>query len=75
MMGTVMPETGGQGMYYADYDRLRLFGVTNLRQEELAAPEVFPSGSMSQFLDCEYDENGSMLEITYYADSRVVWRE
>jgi hypothetical protein len=62
-------------MYWEDRQRLEKFGITNLDREELAAPEAFPPGAMSQFLDFEYDGDGEVLSIIYYADWYGIWRE
>jgi len=63
-------------MHYQDALRFELFGADIA--DELAAPTAFPAGSMSQFQDFEYitldDGREFVAEVTYYADSYMVWR-
>ncbi len=64
-------------MHYQDAIRFELFGADIA--DELSAPTAFPSGSMSQFQDFEYitldDGREFVAEVTYYADSYMVWRD
>ena len=64
-------------MHYQDALRFELFGADIA--DELSAPTAFPPGSMSQFQDFEYitlDDGVTevIAEVTYYADSYMVWR-
>lgn len=64
-------------MTHADYARLVLFGLEpdQVTKDAIEAPSSMPAGSMSQFEDYEYDEEGGVSLVTYYADSYRVWRE